>query len=359
MYFSLEVKETKKDLFNFERELETLVREIRDPLTRMIVIKGVRRTGKSSLLRVGVAESGLPFIRMDVREIEPLTTSEVYELFASSLSRSIEKFKAVKSILRRISGITVAETKVDFASRKKSTLLEILDKLHKLGKEKKRFVVLAIDEAQRLKAALPGFEGLLAHLYDYCGGLKLVLTGSEVGVLNGLLGKEDAKAPLFGRPYYLVELQRFDIERATGFLKAGFGQQRLRVSDDEIEEAVTKFDGVVGWLTSYGYYRLKHGHKRAIDLTIQEGTKLVQNELASFLAPRIRAKQRYLTILESLVYPQTWSGVKRRIEAKFGRISNKQLSHYLAELVGYGFATKAGNQYALADPLIERALSQR
>lgn len=39
MYFSLGVKERREDFYDMERELETLVRELRDPLTRMIVIK--------------------------------------------------------------------------------------------------------------------------------------------------------------------------------------------------------------------------------------------------------------------------------------------------------------------------------
>ena len=40
MYFSLGVKECREDFYDMERELEMLVHELEDPLTRMIVIKG-------------------------------------------------------------------------------------------------------------------------------------------------------------------------------------------------------------------------------------------------------------------------------------------------------------------------------
>jgi len=45
------------------------------------------------------------------------------------------------------------------------------------------------------------------------------------------------------------------------------------------------------------------------------------------------------------------------LSAKLGvKVSDKQLSRYLSELVDYGFAVKTDNRYALADPLIVHAL---
>ena len=67
MYFSLEVKSRREDFYDMESELERLKKELKDPLTRMIVIKGIRRVGKSSLLRVVFSDVGLPYILVDLR----------------------------------------------------------------------------------------------------------------------------------------------------------------------------------------------------------------------------------------------------------------------------------------------------
>jgi|GEM_PF-3895839 len=42
----------------------------------------------------------------------------------------------------------------------------------------------------------------------------------------------------------------------------------------------------------------------------------------------------------------------------FPKAGTGRLSHYLAELVDYGFASKVNGRYALADPLVARAVSE-
>ncbi len=56
-----------------------------------------------------------------------------------------------------------------------------------------------------------------------------------------------------------------------------------------VEEAVSLFDGVIGWLTYYGYQALRLGHEGAITKTLEEGSKLVMGELENFLSLRPQA----------------------------------------------------------------------
>jgi len=358
MYFRPGVKKSKEEFFNFERELEALVRELRREETRMIVIKGVRRTGKSSLLRVGLEEAGLPYLLLDARALGPFSPERVYDLMASALSKLVEKHRTLRELLGRVKGVSVAGVKAEFVSRKGPALVEVLERLGEWGEERREPVVLALDEAQEFRL-FPGFDGLLAHLYDYSGGIKLVLAGSEVGVLEEFLGRGRTRAPLFGRPYLEIELGRLPREKAGEFLRTGFEQLGVKMGEEEISEALEIFDGVIGWLTSYGYLASRIGHRRAIARTLREGTELVRSELEAFLAQRPQARERYLSILRMLASPLSWSEVKRGLAAKLGRVpSDKQLSHYLAELVDYGFASKVNGRYALADPLVARAVSE-
>jgi AAA+ ATPase superfamily predicted ATPase len=96
-------------------------------------------------------------------------------------------------------------------------------------------VVLAIDEAQDLRY-LKGFDKILAHIYDYVKGIKLVLAESEVGLLDKIFGIGNPKAPLFGRAFTEIYLKKFSKEKSVQFLKAGFKQVRIEVDDKEINK---------------------------------------------------------------------------------------------------------------------------
>ncbi|MEM2511479.1 MAG: hypothetical protein QXY40_11645, partial [Candidatus Methanomethylicia archaeon] len=108
MYFKLGVKELKSDFFNFEVELNSFLRELRSNETRMIVIRGVRRTGKSSLLRVGLLESGFPHIILDARKFGIFSSDYIYDIIADSLSKLVEKYKSITRYLGKVRGLSIA-----------------------------------------------------------------------------------------------------------------------------------------------------------------------------------------------------------------------------------------------------------
>ena len=330
MYFKPGIKESKKDFFDFKPELDALTRELRSMETRMVVIRGVRRTGKSSLLRIGLAESKLPHLLLDARTFGPFSPDQIYELMANSLSELIEKHRAIGEILRRVKGISIAGSRVDFVSRDRPVLVEVLEKLSEWGKSKGKPVVLALDEAQEFRL-LPRFDSLLAHIYDYSMGIKLVLAGSEVGVLDEFLGRRKAKAPLFGRPYFEIRMERLPAERAEEFLTAGFEQLGKKVGAGEISGAVTLFDGIIGWLTSYGYYRSKTDHRKAVAKTYRERDEARQGGARVFLGPKASSKSevyqraRNARITHELVRGKT--GTERKTWANYKRQATEPLPH--------------------------------
>jgi predicted AAA+ superfamily ATPase len=60
MLFSIKPKERRDELYDFEKELEELIKGIeRSPIT---IVIGMRRTGKTSLLKVALNELGNPYI---------------------------------------------------------------------------------------------------------------------------------------------------------------------------------------------------------------------------------------------------------------------------------------------------------
>lgn len=359
LLFDPSVKTRPEDFYNYNRELETLLKGIKDPLTRMIVIKGIRRIGKSSLLRVALELTSKPYILFDVRSVGDVTVDNIYKVLSTGLQDAISRLEPFKELLSRIEGIEIAGVKVKVKDRKPSILYEILNTLNQIGTEKGH-VIVAIDEAHHL-TVIRGLPRILAHAYDYLKGVKLILTGSEIGLLDRLLGRKNPDAPLYGRPTLEITMKRLPREKSIDFLKHGFKELDIHWPIKYIEEAVDKLDGIPGWLTYYGYHaHTTNNHTEALTKTIETGSTLVAKELETFLAVRRIAKTRYLAILRCLKStPMKWSMLRRCMEAETGtRITNPQLYRYLKELQDYTIIEKNNNQYQLTDPLLKEALDK-
>jgi AAA+ ATPase superfamily predicted ATPase len=350
VYFSLEVKTKKEEFFNMESELETLKKELLDQNTRMIVIKGLRRTGKSSLMRVALNETKVPHIFIDLRLSTPFTPENFYQYFLKELEKFLEE-KTLKKILSKIKGIEISGLKLKFKERKINIIAEILEEIGKWSENKR--VVLAIDEAQDLRY-MKGFDKILAHVYDYVKGIKILIAGSEVGLLDKVLGIGNPKAPLFGRAFVEINLKKLSKEKSIEFLKIGFEQAGIKVDEEEINKAVSILDGIIGWLTFYGYLRTR-GYGDALERAINEGAKLIANEFKQFLEIRQIARRRYIEIMKTLIRPLRWSEVKRSLRI-ISNVSDKQISNYLKELMYYGFIEKRDDLYFISDPLLVEAI---
>ena len=366
MLFRLGVKEDPSEFYNFEDELRMLGLGLRDSLTRLIVVKGVRRIGKSSLVRVGFKLYGVRFyVFFDARAIPVVSVEDVFVLVSRGLSdlmrRSSGVRGALKSLLSRVEGVSVAGVDVRVRPGRPRLLVDIVEALGRVAEELGDRIVLFFDEAQDL-AVVPGFSRLLAHIYDYVDSVKIVMAGSEIGLLDRLLGRRDPRAPLYGRPYLEIEMARLDRERSTDFLLKGFRELGIEWSRGNIEEAVNELDGIPGWLTSYGYYSyVTRDHSAALKRVIKEGALIVRREISAFLEIRRQARRRYLSILKCLsLGPMRWAELKTCMEAQIGRAINKsQYTRYLRELRDYSFIEKTGEGlYRLADPLIRHAVAR-
>ncbi len=60
MLFNLEPKDRREDLYDFDRELRVLERALL--MSKLVVVKGIKRTGKTSLMKTALNVTGLPYI---------------------------------------------------------------------------------------------------------------------------------------------------------------------------------------------------------------------------------------------------------------------------------------------------------
>ncbi len=358
MLFDLAPKLGKKDFYDFEEELDRLVSSLRDPHVRMVVVKGLRRTGKSSLLRVALRESGVPHAYVDLRKA--VSPSEFMSIFQEALSDLLAGLRWPDKLLKRLeASVEIKGLRISFKRRKLDLFVDTLEKLNKWAVDKNSRVILALDEAQELRF-IKGFDKLLAYVYDNLQGIGVVITGSEVGVLDRFLGVERPKSPLFGRGFVEVKTTRFDTGRALDFLMRGFEEVNVRVKAETLERVVSTAGGIVGWLTLCGWLVWKgKSPERALEEMVKKGSSMLADEIEKFLKPRELTRSRYLALLEGIsIRPMSWSEAKRYTALKVGEFDDRSFTNVVHALQEYGFIEKIGEGYKLTDPLIARAIKK-
>ena len=346
MYFDPEPKRRREDFFDMEREVGELERGLR--ASKLILVSGLRRYGKTSLILTTLNEEGVDYVFLDCRLLPSgmLSVSDVFSL----LERGLRGKPWLRRLAESIEGVEVGALGVRFRRRDYNTLVRVLEGLE--GR------VLVLDEAQELRRFRYRLDSLIAYLYDHVD-VKVIVSGSQVGVMYRFLRLHDPEAPLYGRPFHEVRVGPLDRDRAREFLELGFQQEGVKPPEDLIEEALNLFDGVIGWLTYFGYSYARLG-LRSLDEILDAAARLAYSELSHALQVTGVGRPRYAAILRAVAERGTaaWSEVRRYVEARLGRIPRNTLSYMLKNLVDMGFLEKGPRGYRVADPVLAHAIKK-
>ena len=289
MYFRPTPVERPEELFDREEEVKAL----REALGRspMVVVVGVRRVGKTSLVKA--ATFGMRRVYLDLRAFEwrrYITLDDVL----GELGRAVSGLsKRLVEFLSRVEGVSVAGVEVRFArGRGRPSLHRVLEALNQWGESEDGDVVVVLDEAQEL-AKLRGASLLpvLAYSYDNLPRLKFVVTGSKEGMLYRFLKLNDAESPLYGRYAPRVEVKPLPRRLAVEYLRRGFEAAGVRVSAEVVERAVDELDGIIGWLAHFGltavdYAKAGKSVEEALEASAEAGAELAWSEFCNFAALR-------------------------------------------------------------------------
>ncbi|MCC6054101.1 MAG: ATP-binding protein [Thermosphaera sp.] len=366
MLFDVRPKERRSDLYDFERELEELKRGLeRTPITLLI---GVRRTGKTSLLKVALSELGYPYVYLDTR----VSTNPTYRDFANIVKYSLEDFIArstplrrkIVERLRRVSGISISisplSVNISWRGDKRFELLELFNALNKIGSDIGEPVIIAFDEAQELRRITwIDFTRVFAYIYDNLEYIRLALTGSEIGLLYRFINVNSGESPLYGRYIHVVSTRRLSLEESLDFLEKGFREVGVIVPRHVIEAAASVFGGIIGWLTLFGYncYMNINTCSESIEKVIKIAVETAKREVENFL--KTRRSERYRVILKLLTIERSWSEIKNRLEDIEGRtINDKTFNELLTTLLNLSIIEKTNNKYIIADPITRKAVEE-
>lgn len=359
MLFDTTPKDDRKDFFDRDEEIEK-VKGLSTPIT---LVLGLRRTGKSSLIRVALKETNYPYIYVDLRKFEerPYISYKDFVLeLQKEINKIVKRFPSITDVLKKIKGVKIAEAEVIFNwGKERISFSSLLDALEEgIGDNEK--IVIILDEIQELSKLrgvnlLPAF----AYAYDNLKNVKFIFSGSEMGLLYDFLKVEDADSPLFGRAFNTVELKPFSKEEATEFLRRGFSE--LGIEFNEFEHVYNKIGGIPGWLTYFGFvYSQRKALEESVNETLNYAKKLIAKEFENFLKGREIARNRYLVIMREISKCASWSTIKHALEVNEGNvISDSEVYNYLNHLVKHSWITKKDEKYCPAEPLIGYTFSTK
>jgi AAA+ ATPase superfamily predicted ATPase len=86
--FSEGPKTTLGSLYDKERESKALMEAVR-MRSRMVVVLGVRRVGKTSLIKATLNSMGIPYIFLDLRALPSYDDKALFSMVAEELNRAI------------------------------------------------------------------------------------------------------------------------------------------------------------------------------------------------------------------------------------------------------------------------------
>lgn len=373
MYIEAAPKNDLGSLYNMEAEKRDLCRYIgqRQPL---ILITGLRRVGKTSLLRSVLSARAKHHIFMDLRSIggkQNISKSDI----ANALQNGMQQFldlqrsrkEKLESMLRTVRGITFpggAGIQFGFGDKNSLDIWGLFERLDRWAGDNNTTIVVAVDEAQEFrKSAHVDMAGIFAAVYDNCRNTVLILTGSEVGVFYDFLAMDDPKSPLFGRSSKEIRVDPLTHGQGVEFLKRGLAQHKIKKIDHSVlSHAVKELGGITGWLNDFGLACVanKRADRRFVGSVKRTGSAMARQEFDGFLAGR-RAAGRYSAIMDGLYQEGLgWAQLKKSLENRTGEtVNSRNFSTLLETLQKFGFVAKDGGTYRITDPMLRHSFGRR
>ena len=351
--FDLNPKESPKELFGRDKELDELVRLIK--ARRWVAVLGPRMVGKTSLIKVAnksLETAGIKAVYVNLWGAK--RTQGLLNALAHGLNSSKGLLQKIRESVGRIEGVSLGLGGLSISLSKKP-MRTAWDLFSVIGREAGECAI-ELDEVQELAVISGNLLKLLANVFNTYPNVVFVFTGSMFGLMKTLL-EPGPTSPLYGRSPAKLYLEPFDGRQAANFLRKGFEEYHVTIGEDLLAEAVERLDGVPGWLTLYGNNVAvrKLPHHEALEETVSEGAKIVKGELEHFLEGRDRVA--HLAALKAAAISARWSEVKGALETVKGYAVNDATVYAILKcLKAAMLVNEKDGVYRVNDPMLRTVM---
>jgi len=363
MLFDLKPKEDIKSFFDREEEINDLVDSIEKyPIT---MVTGLRRIGKSSLVRTVIKDKRYQSVCLDGRAMYAnsggnIKKADLIQRLQNALSE-FSNFEKFKVFLSNVRGISVKDLSLSM-NWKEVDLLSLIEKIDKFSEKENNYTVFFFDEAQYLKYY--GTKGgndllsLFSYMYDNFKFIKIIISGSEIGLLHDFLNVDDYKSPLYGRYIREISLNPFDKLTSISFLEKGFDEIKVKIDRENIRRAVEVLDGIPGYLVEFGN---RYAQFKDLDMAIKSTFQGLSGMIEGEMRELERKSPRYVQTLAYISNGiNTWSGLKNAFFAKGDTISDSRLYEILKNLEKMTWIKqeRTGEKYEIIDNVLKEILKK-
>ena len=364
MLFDLNPKESPSELFGRDEEISMLTDLIK--ARRWIALLGRRMMGKTSILKTLATkvreEQGIKSIYINLWGVKGI--DGLLNLLIDGINNEKGIIERIKDTIKSIDiGISVSMVPLSLQlsphalNRPTLTLQRLLSSI---GRDGDNYIIM-LDEVQELAGVSIHLLRVLANIFNTYPNIIFIFTGSMSGLIRTLL-EPTHDSPLYGRSPAVIYIKPFSIEKSKAFLIKGFEEyrrdKRIEVMDWMIDDAVSRLDGVPGWLTLYGNKVSVEGlrHEDALKSVIKEGMKIVSSELEHFLANKPN-RDLYINVLKIVASsPSSWGEIKHILNIRGYIVNDGTLNNVIDGLKNSFLIEKSNNMYRVVDPMLKALL---
>ncbi|MGC8680087.1 MAG: ATP-binding protein [Candidatus Micrarchaeia archaeon] len=283
----------------FDREYELKeVMELEKPGSRMFVIYGKRRVGKTALIKEMFKNSNAKKIYLFVPKNEKINIA--IEGFAEEVRKTLnlKKYEKIDSF---------------------AELLELL-----FDRSKYEKILVAFDEFQNFNFIYPEAIDILHKEWDLkhdSSNLSIIISGSTIGLIKKMF--VDRGASLFKRAYNIMELEDLDLEKSFA-LMSNLGIEKF---EDKLM-IYFLFGGVIFYYSLIDYYGL-HTFKEVIErMFISPVAPLKDIVKMDLLEAFGSGAPTYFAVLEAIAIGKNTNNEA----ASYAQIKETSLPNYLYDL---------------------------
>ena len=286
----------------FDREYELAeVKELEKPGSRMLVLYGKRRVGKTAIIKKEFSDTKAKKLYFFVPRNEKINNLIKYYAELTRAELGLKEYEKIESF---------------------SDLIKILFEYSKRYK-----IIVAIDEFQNLKYVYPEAIDILQREWDLqeaSTNLSLIIAGSVIGMIKSIFAENGA--PLFKRAYNMLEIKEFSLEKTFELMKM------LKIkSFEDMLKIYLLFGGVVFYYALMDYYSIDSFDKVIEKLVISPVAPLKDYVKTDIIEAFGNKAATYFSILEAIA-----SGRNKNNEiAAYAQIKETSLSQYLYDLKYY------------------------